>query len=253
VHYRDTGSGIPLILLHQSPHSSKMFTAAYDLLAARGVRAIGMDTPGFGMSDVPDPRPSIETYASVIPSLMDGLGIDRCTVLGHHTGASIAIEFALNHPERLKGVILNGPPIYDEEKKAASLARAERHGPVPEADGSHFLRSWQRRVNATPGWSNLKAMHRSVVDTLSNGDTAWYGHIAAYEHDTLGKFQKIAGPALIFTNTGDDVYSWAKRAHELRPDFEYAELEGGTHDIVDEQPEAWSDVVAGYVHKMANA
>jgi pimeloyl-ACP methyl ester carboxylesterase len=228
-----------------------MFTAVYDLLADRGVRAIGMDTPGFGLSDVPDPQPSIETYASVIPYLMDGLGIDRCTVLGHHTGASIAIEFALHYHDRLRGLILNGPPIYDEVKKAASLARAERHGPVPEADGSHLLRSWNRRLNATPGWTDVKAMHRSVVDTLYNGDTAWYGHIAAYEHDTLGKFKHIEGPALILTNTGDDVYEWSRHAHELRPEFEFAELEGGTHDIVDEQPDAWSNIVAEYVQRMA--
>lgn len=254
VHYRDTGAGVPLILLHQSPHSSLMFSAAYAPLAQRGIRAIGMDTPGFGLSDVPDPRPSIETYASVIPFLMDALGLDRCTVLGHHTGASIAIELAVQHPERLKGVILNGPPIYDEAKRAASIARAqehERNAVQPEADGSHFLRYWNRRLKATPGWSNIKAMHRSVVDTLYNGETAWYGHMAAYEHDTLNKFKQMPGPALILTNTGDDVYQWAKLGHELRPEFDFVALEGGTHDIVDEQPEAWADAVAAYTHRMA--
>lgn len=251
VHYRDTGEGIPLILLHQSPHSGRMFTAVYPLLAEHGIRAIGMDTPGFGMSDVPDQVPTVEDYASAVPALMDGLGIDRCAVLGHHTGASIAIEFALQHPARLKGLILNGPPVYDPERIQERLSRAERHMPEPQADGSHFLMYWNRRLNATPGWTNLKAMHRSVVDTLFAGETAWYGHMAAYTHATLDKFHQIQGQALILTNTGDDVFPWSKKAHELRPEFEYVALEGGTHDIVDEQPEAWSNVVAEYVHRMA--
>ncbi|MFN8533291.1 MAG: alpha/beta hydrolase [Dehalococcoidia bacterium] len=253
VHYRDTLDGIPIVLLHQSPHSSRMFTAAFEPLAERGIRAIAMDTPGFGMSDVPVERPSIDTYASVIPSLMDALGIDACAVLGHHTGASIAIAFALAHPQRLRGLILNSPPVYDAERIAERLSHVER-GPRPiHEDGSHFLRSWEGRKRATPGWTNLAAMHRSVVDTLANGDTAWYGHLAVYEYPNYANFLQLAGPAFILTNTGDDVYPWSKKAHELRPDFEYQELEGGTHDIVDEQPEAWADAVSAYVKKMAAA
>jgi pimeloyl-ACP methyl ester carboxylesterase len=97
----------------------------------------------------------------------------------------------------------------------------------------------------------LKAIHRSVVDTLYNGDTAWYGHLAVYEWPTLEKFKQLTVPALILTNTGDEVYPWAQLAHRLRPDFEYVELEGGTHDIVDEQPENWATVVAAYARRMA--
>jgi hypothetical protein len=44
----------------------------------------------------------------------------------------------------------------------------------------------------------------------------------------------------MFTNTGEDLYQSSRRAHALRSDFfAYAELEGGSHDIVDEQPANW--------------
>ena len=49
------------------------------------------------------------------------------------------------------------------------------------------------------------------------------------------------------TNTGDDIYYAAGRAREIRPDFAYVELEGGTHDIVDEQPENWTRAVARFL------
>ena len=45
IHYQEAGSGTPLLLLHQSPSSSEMFEAAYQPLAERGIRAIGVDTP----------------------------------------------------------------------------------------------------------------------------------------------------------------------------------------------------------------
>jgi hypothetical protein len=35
----------------------------------------------------------------------------------------------------------------------------------------------------------------------------------------------------------------------MRPDFDWLEIEGGTFDIIDEQPEAWTDAVAGWLLK----
>ncbi|MCS7001783.1 MAG: alpha/beta hydrolase [Dehalococcoidia bacterium] len=247
VHFRVMGEGLPLLLLHQSPNSSMMFEKAYPLLAAAGVRAIGMDTPGFGMSDVPDPRPSIDTYARVIPYLLDALGVARTAVLGHHTGSATAVAFALAHPDRVTKLILNGPPLYTEDERRARLERAHR-GPIPlQPDGSHLIDRWNRRLRATPGWTDLRAMHRGVVQTLLAGDTEWYGHLAAFEYELLPRFLALAVPTMILTNTGDDLYAYAQRARDLRPDFRYVELVGGTHDIVDEQPEAWTQAVVAFV------
>ena len=98
VHYRRCGDGQPLLLLHQSPSSSTMFRKAYALLAQAGIQAIGVDTPGFGMSDVPPHVPSIEDYAQAIPPVLDHLKLDAAAMLGHHTGASIAVEVATRFP-----------------------------------------------------------------------------------------------------------------------------------------------------------
>jgi len=39
----------------------------------------------------------------------------------------------------------------------------------------------------------------------------------------------------------------ALRTKELRPDFMFKELENGTHDIVDEQPQEWSKCIVGFL------
>ena len=54
-------------------------------------------------------------------------------------------------------------------------------------------------------------------------------------------------PTMILTNTGDDIYFAAKRAALLRPDFSFLELEGGTHDIVDEQTQIWVKSVTDFL------
>jgi pimeloyl-ACP methyl ester carboxylesterase len=246
IHYRALGAGPPLILAHQSPSSSDMFRAGYGPLAALGLRVIGVDTPGFGNSDVPARRPSVEDYARVFPAVLDHFQLAAASFLGHHTGAMSVTEFAARHPARVTRLVLNGPPLFTAAERAERNARPA--GPVPiEADGSHLARRFQGRVAATPGWTRLDAMHKNFLQTLWAGETFWYGHKAAYAYDMTEAFMTLAMPTLILTNTGDDIYHLAQRARGLRPDMAYVELAGGTHDIVDEQPEAWAAAVARFV------
>jgi len=249
IHYQQAGKvdNPVVVLCHQSPSSSEMFRAAYQPLAAHGLRVIGIDTPGFGMSDVPDHPPTIEEYATAIAACMRALGVSAVTLLGHHTGAAIAAEVAVAEPGLVARLILNGAPLMTADERA-QYSQALKDSPSVEtqADGSHLMTMWQRRIRFTPGWTSLDAMQLGVIQMFIAGDTAWYGHRAAFAHDATVAIEAIQQPTLILTNTGDDIYYTAARAQKLRPDFAYAELEGGTHDIVDEQPQAWSDIVAAF-------
>lgn len=249
VHYREAGSGDPpVVLLHQSPASSRMFERAYPLFAARSMRAVGVDTPGFGMSDVPDHPPSISEYADWIAEAIAALSDRPVRLAGHHTGAAIAAELVVRHPRAAGALVLSGPPMYSEERRASYPGRPPE-GVEPRPDGSHLAELFARRVEHTPGWSDLEAMHRSVVDTLLNGDTAWYGHRAVYDHDLEPAIKAIAVPTLVLSNTGDEVHGDSLRVHERRPDFELALLEGGTHDVVDELTGEWVDAVASFFER----
>jgi len=237
-----------LILCHQSPSSSEMFRAAYALLAQAGIRAIGVDTPGFGQSDPPVGKHSIGGYASAVVAVMDHLNIGQAAILGHHTGASIAAEVAATWPGRIERVILNGPPVMtQDERETVSNAIHSAPRATPVADGQHLVDLWTKRMQFTPGWTNLDAMHNGIVQMLIAGDCDLAGFDAAFDHDITEPMLKIKQPCLILTNTGDDLYAAAQRARELRPDFSYHELIGGTHDIVDEQTGAWVAAVAEFV------
>ncbi len=249
IHYQQAGEPDKptVVLCHQSPSSSEMFRAAYQPLAQRGVQVIGIDTPGFGMSDVPDHPPSIEEYAAAIGVCIGALTDKPVTLLGHHTGAAIAAEVAVTAAERVGRLILNGPPVMTaEERQQYSQALQDAPKVEARADGSHLTAMWERRQHFTPGWTSLKAMHWGVIQMLIAGETDWYGHRAAFAHDIAVPLAKVQQPTMILTNTGDDIYYAAARARALRPDFHYTELEGGTHDIVDEQTDAWSEVVAKF-------
>lgn len=245
IHYQVMGEGIPLVLSHQSPSSSNMFRKAYPLLAAAGIQAIGIDTPGFGSSDVPEPRPSVADYATAFAPVLDQLGVAAAHFLGHHTGAANVAEFAHQAPNRVTSLILNGPPIFTAEERVEKVGLP---GPAPvQADGSHLKKRWDSRMAATVGWSDLDAMQTNVMQTLWAGETFWYGHKAAFEYDMTEIFMGLDVPTLILTNTGDDIYFLSCRARDMRPDMSFVELAGGTHDIVDEQPQNWVDAVVAYI------
>jgi pimeloyl-ACP methyl ester carboxylesterase len=247
IHYREDGTGEPLLLLHQTASSGQQYLAAFPRLVAGGRRVIAMDTPGYGMSDLPPGEPNVDGYVEATLALLDALSIDRAAVLGHHTGATIALHLAWAHPDRVSQLMLNGTPLYTDEERPELLERLPTEAPPIKEDGSHLLAPWKRRMAFVIDSTRLEVVQRCVTETLSVRDHAWYAFKAVIPYPFDARLREIAVPTLLLTNTGDDIYHLTLRAREARPDLPYVELEGGTHDIVDEQPEAWSAAVLGFL------
>lgn len=249
VHYRDTGVGAPLTLCHQAPMSSRQFDSVYGLLVEKGVRAIGIDAPGFGLSDPTDFVPTIGDLAKAVPPVLDKLNINQACVLGHHTGALVATEVALQFPDRVSKLILNGPlPQTDAERQQGlNAVETKEKTYSPQSDGRHFVSLFRDRMafaNEDTDWS---VATRYIVEQLYGMAPFWYGHHAAFTYDHTKTLPKISHRTLVLTNTGDQIHSLSKRALEMRPDFEFAEIEGGSIDVVDERPHQWTDIVSTFV------
>jgi len=248
LHYMTCGEGPAVVMVHQSPDSMVQFDPVMHLLADRGVRAIAVDIPGYGMSEVPDHPPSIAEYAQIVPALLDHLGLPSASVLGHHTGALIITDAVLQFPDRVDKVILNGPlPLTDEERAYFKTVMAAEKNWIRRWDGSHLIEQWEFRKNAQPEWIDLAAFHTHFIHGQLAGDTVWYAHdaVMSYQHEVA--IPKIQHPCLILANTGDAIYAQSQRTREMRPDFDYAELEGGTIDIIDERPREWAAAVAKFI------
>jgi pimeloyl-ACP methyl ester carboxylesterase len=248
LHYMTAGEGVPLVMTHQSPDSMVQFEPVMSLLADKGIHAIAVDIPGYGMSDTPDHPPSIAEYATLLPSILDHFGLQTANLLGHHTGALIMTEAALLYPERVDKLVLNGPlPLSDDERTYFREMMAVEKTWAPRWDGSHLSERWAFRFNAMPEWTDLAAFDTHFVHGLLAGDRVWYAHDAVFDYKHEDAIAKLKCPTLILANTGDAIYAQSRRTAELRPDFAYAELAGGSIDIIDEQPEAWAAEVARFI------
>ncbi len=248
LHFQVFGDGKPLIMCHQSPSSLEMFNSAYPVLASLGIQCIGIDTPGYGQSDSPNEQPEILDYVESVIDVIEFLNLEKVSLLGHHTGACIVAELSVIRPDIVDKVILNGPPLLSLEEREEMMEMILKAPPLtPKEDGSHLLDLWKKRMNFTPGWTDLNAMQRGVIQMLRAGPNDIFGFRAAFNQDLEELIMNINRPTMILTNTGDDIYFAALRAKELRPDFIFLELEKGTHDIVDEQPEEWSSAVFNFI------
>ncbi len=253
IHYQHLGEGHPLVLLHQAPSTSGQFDNIYALLAARGCQAIGIDMPGFGMSDPTDFVPRVEDYATVVPAVLDALGIAQAAILGHHTGALAATEAAIQFPERITRLIVNGPLPVTEEERAEFLATGHQWELAWKAQpgGAHLAELFAIRERFAAGTVPLDRISDYVIHALIGRGAFWYGHHAAYVYRHDESLAKVTQPGMFLTNTGDMIYPLALKAQAIRPDFAFVELPGGGVDIVDQQPEAWADAVAAFVVEMA--
>lgn len=253
VHYQDVSppdpQGLPLILLHQAPMTLRQFDSVLAPLAARGIRSISIDTPGFGQSAPPDFVPTVEDYATAIPPVLDHLGLEQVDLLGHHTGAMIATSVALQFPGRINNLIINGPFPMTDEERAGFLARNKtgEQDFVHERDGSHVKNSFMGRYRMFGDGVDPKLITRYTAEKFIGLGPFWYGHHAAFQYNHNRDLPKIKHRTLLLTNTGDQIYENAKWAKEMRPDLDYVAIEGGGVDIVDQKPEEWSDVVVGFL------
>jgi len=254
VHYRDIGPRDyehPIMILHQSPMSMIQFAEAQNALADMGVRAITVDTPGYGMSDLPPHQPTIEEYGANLEYVLDHLGIDKVLIAGHHTGAQIAATFAANFPDRVIGVILHGAALFNEEELAGYQSRigtATGTGRTPQPDGSHFVRRFGFPP-PEPGRQEIQdAKTWLTITSYVQGPDI--GHYAAFHYNMMPDFMAIKAPGMIMTDLRDDVHYIDVRAAETRPDFKYVEFSDGNLLEMMAQPEKWARVAKEFADEI---
>jgi len=98
-------SGKPVLFFHAAPGSSYVHKDMAEMAAQQGVRLIGVDRPGYGLSD-PLPGRTLLSWADDIENLTDKLEIDRFSIIGFSGGCPHALACAYKLPERVQKVAL---------------------------------------------------------------------------------------------------------------------------------------------------
>lgn len=110
IHYLESGTGDPLILLHSNGCSANEYQDVIGPLSQTR-RVIAWDMPGHGDSDALSTHMQITDYADAVVALMDALGIEKADVAGSSVGGTICVDLGVRYPDRFTWTVLVETPI----------------------------------------------------------------------------------------------------------------------------------------------
>ena len=250
VHYRRLGGGGDplLLLLHQTASSSRMFERLMPLLRRGGWSSVAMDTPGFGESDPPPRYFSVHDYAASVVEFAERLGArGPLTLLGHHTGAAVAVEVAASWPARVSKLVLVGVPLFlsaDARRK-----RWEERGVqaiIPAPDAEHLLRVWKGLEALSPD-TDVSLRHRELVDALKAPRYDQAYRAVLLEYDCEARLRLVACPTLIVAGTREPLFGSQEAAARFVPRSTLAIVQGGGTFMLDERTEQVAQIVLGFL------
>ena len=115
-YYIESGHGTPLILLHGNGESCEYFCGQMDAFA-RWFHVYAIDTRGHGKTPRGDKPFTIRQFADDLLGFMDDHQIEKAHLLGFSDGGNIAMIFAMQHPDRVDRLILNGANLSPDGVK----------------------------------------------------------------------------------------------------------------------------------------
>lgn len=121
-HSGDPAAPIHLVFLHAGVADRRMWADQQRALAAR-CHTLAYDRRGFGATEVvadAGTEPTGFSHVGDLIGLLDALRIDRAVLVGCSQGGRIAIDAALAHPARVRGLVLIAPALSGEPQPPAS-------------------------------------------------------------------------------------------------------------------------------------
>lgn len=277
MHYVDEGprDGQPVVMVHGNPTWSYMWRSLIPRLADEGYRAIAVDMIGMGRSDKPASMGdyTIDRHEAWLKAaLIDALSLKSAHFILHDWGGIVGLRVVANNQEHVASVIYSntGFPTWEPGKEITEMNRP----------GSEFLRSFQDTIRQTENWPHWEQVAGIVLSDMS--DTVKAGFAAPCPDPSyivanrkfalmlptrndnpmlednwraLEKLKLFEKPFLCLYSDKDVVAPKGyESVHKFIPGAATREpviLEGGSHFLLEDIPEAYGDEVLKFLEEQA--
>jgi len=252
VAYYDEGEGEPIVFLHGIPTSSFLWRAVAEPLS-EDYRVIVTDMVGYGQSAMHDGFDrSIRAQEEMIDGLVDELGFDRFTFVGHDLGGGVALRYAAHEPDAVERLVLSNAVAYDSwpvesigeiglpempeensvEDVQEMLDGLYRDTLVGEADEA-FLEGMKTQWDSEEG---VVSLSRNAIATNTS-------------HTTEIDPSEIEARTLLLWGA-DDEFQPLENAERLADDVADAEVVGlddARHWVMEDRPDAYLDELESFL------
>ncbi|NRQ34354.1 alpha/beta hydrolase [Nonomuraea sp. NN258] len=248
--YTDDGAGdTPLLLVHGWGADSHQWSWHIDALA-RDHRVIAVDLRGHGYSSVPDTGNTPRAMAEDLNLLLDHLGIERVTAIGHSMGGQIVSILAVEHPDKVGKIVVIDPGYGVVPEVAAGfpgmiagLSGEHAHAVAVEIDKwctssatPAVIRRWhQRRLYGMPPHVLAQAFQGLFTDPDSIG-------VRPASDDYLARRQ-----CPVLSIWADPVQAAWESGLLKHPDSKVVCWEGSSHRLHEERPAEFVRVLRSWL------
>lgn len=250
INYEEHGSGRPVFLIgglgstisswdDQIPVYSKHF------------KVIVFDNRGAGLSSKPTTPYSTRDMADDTVALADFLGITKASFAGKSMGGMIAQWIGINHPERVRRLVMGCSTAHRDEVGNLILETGRQ---ISEKAGMGAV--WLTALFLGYGRQYIEDNLTAIKERLANVQTTpediagYHGQCAACEgHETAGLLHRIKAPSLVMFGTEDNVTDPKRAAEvgELIPDATVRAFEGCGHGFWREKREEVDALVVDFL------
>ena len=225
--------GQPVLLLHGGFTNAESWLNLAPVLVAAGYRVVMMDSRGHGRSAWGDLPITYEQMAADTLGLLDHLGIEKTDVVGWSDGATIALDLAIHHPERLDRVVAYGATFTLE---GVQFMPSDQMTPF-----ERFIADY-RRLSPEP----------ERFEELGTVLEALYAVAPNYSEDEL---RSIGVPVLILDGEADEFVKpeHTRQLAELIPGSTLVLIPGTGHYAPLAKPAVFNQIVLDYLAGTAPA
>jgi len=103
----------PMVMLHGWAASHKFWKYCFSAFSPRW-RVIAPDMVGFGISEKPKRDYTLKGLTEWFGRFLDAMKLDRVTLVAHSMGGTIALLYAIEHPERIERLVVSNPLIVGD-------------------------------------------------------------------------------------------------------------------------------------------
>lgn len=239
LHFKRQGRGPTVLLLHGSGASLHQFSSVAKRLE-HAFDVVRVDLPGFGLTG---PRPDGDyrapTYAATLADMLDVLGLGPVLVVGSSLGGQIAWTLALDHPQRVRGLVLINATGYPEKSLpgGVKLARGRWTGPLLRRWMPRFAVARNLRSAVGPMSTNVDEARIDRAYELLNrpgNRAAFVDVVGTLQPDRTAELHRIAAPTLVLRSASIDGQHFVR---DIPGTVERVHPHGG-HLLPEEDP-AW--------------
>jgi 3-oxoadipate enol-lactonase len=233
INYQEEGSGFPLILIHGLNGDLTGWALVMPAFAGH-YRTIALDVRGHGRSGKPDQPYSIRQFSEDLREFLHQLRVPKAHILGLSMGGAIAQQFALDHPEKIRSLLLVSTFSYVDEQARQAFSRLSQSlsaGGYPAFfDEVVKLAFTPEYIRANPGpISELKEKRIKINSPAAIGRAT----DACLAFNLKEEISEIALPTLIVSGR-EDIFTpihLAEQIHRSIRGSEWKIIEGVGHNL----------------------